>query len=123
MIYNFSYSFNDEPITEDHWLQMERGHGRGLEQVLPDFRTVGNRDDDWLIDWEAQKTDTFTGIDGINVPDVAIPESMGPLWIVPRTICHRVTWPSSPPAVCCFKRLVPLPMAGTHLLWTPATIG
>ena len=62
MIYNFSYSFNDEPITEDHWLQMEWGHRRGPEQVLPYFRTVGNRDNDWLIDREAQKTDTFTGI-------------------------------------------------------------
>ena len=62
---------------------MERGHGRGPEQVLPDFRTVGNRDNDWLIDREAQKTDTFTGIDGINAQDVAIQESMGA--IVDRT--------------------------------------
>jgi hypothetical protein len=46
MSYSFSYSFNDEPITEDHWSQMEWGHGRGPEQVLPDFRTVGNLDND-----------------------------------------------------------------------------
>jgi len=51
--------------------------------VLPYFRTVGNRDNDWLIDREAQKTDTFTGIDGINAQDVAIQESMGA--IVNRT--------------------------------------
>jgi len=51
--------------------------------VLPYVRTVGNRDNDWLIDREAQKTDTFTGIDGINAQDVAIQESMGA--IVNRT--------------------------------------
>jgi hypothetical protein len=72
-----------------------------------------------MIDREAQKTDTFTGIEGINAYDVEIQENIGPFWIVPRTICHGVIWPSSPPAVCCFNRLVPLPVAGTHLLWTP----
>lgn len=123
MIYNFTYSFNDEPITEDHWFQIEQGHGKGLEQVLPDFLTVGNRDNDWLIDREAQKTDTFTGIDGINAQDVAIQESMVSSWTVLRTIFYGVTWPSSPPAARCFKRLVQLPMAEAHLVWIPATIG
>ena len=51
--------------------------------MLPDFRTVGNRDNDWLIDREAQKTDTFTGIDGISAQDVEIQESTG--GIVDRT--------------------------------------
>ena len=60
-----------------------KGTRKGPEQVLPYFRTVGNRDNDWLIDREAQKTDTFTGIDGINAQDVAIQESMGA--IVNRT--------------------------------------
>ena len=54
-----------------------KGTQKGPEQVLPYFRTVGNRDNDWLIDREAQKTDTFTGIEGINAQDVAIQESIG----------------------------------------------
>ena len=45
--------------------------------MLPYFRTVGNRDNTWLINREAQKTDNFTGIEGINAQDVAIQESIG----------------------------------------------
>jgi hypothetical protein len=56
-----------------------KGTRKGPEQVLPYVGTVGNRDNGWLIDREAQKTDTFTGIDGINAQDVAIQESMEPL--------------------------------------------
>ena len=83
MIYNWVYSFGQDPITEEEWLRMERGYGRGPEYVLPDFRTVGNRENDWLIDRQVQKTETFTGIEGINAQDVAVQESMGP--IVDRT--------------------------------------
>lgn len=83
MIYNWVYSFGEEPITEEEWLRMERGYGRGPEHVLPDFRTVGNRENDWLIDRQVQKNETFTGIEGINAQDVAVQESMGP--IVDRT--------------------------------------
>ena len=79
MIYNFIYSFGNEPITEDQWLEMERSYGRAPEQLLPDFRTVHNRDNDWLIDRQVQKNQTFTGIDGINAQDVAVQESMGPI--------------------------------------------
>jgi hypothetical protein len=77
MIYNFTYSYDDQPITDDEWLEMERGYGRGPEHLLPDFRTIGNRDNDWLIDRQVQKTETFTGIEGINAQDVAVQESMG----------------------------------------------
>src|SRR5262249_31016472 len=38
-----------------------------------------NRDNAYLIDRAVQKTETFTGIDGINVQDRAIQESMGPI--------------------------------------------
>ena len=73
----------DDPITEEEWLQMEGGYGWGPEHVLPDFRTVGNRENDWLIDRQVQKKETFTGIEGINAQDVAVQESLGP--IVDRT--------------------------------------
>jgi phthalate 4,5-dioxygenase len=46
------------------------------------FRSKANRDNTYLIDRVVQKTETFTGIDGINVQDRAIQESMGP-------ICNR----------------------------------
>jgi phenylpropionate dioxygenase-like ring-hydroxylating dioxygenase large terminal subunit len=64
------------------------GHG-----FLPDttdwlgrFRLVQNMGNDYLIDREAQKTKSFTGIAGIHQQDQAITESMGP--IIDRTEEH-----------------------------------
>jgi phenylpropionate dioxygenase-like ring-hydroxylating dioxygenase large terminal subunit len=58
------------------------GHG-----FLPDttdwlgrFRLVQNTENDYLIDREAQRTKTFTGIAGIHQQDQAITESMGPIY-------------------------------------------
>ena len=81
MVYNWTYSFGDEPLTEDD--RLEREFGRGPEDLLPDFRNVRNKDNNWLIDRQVQKSETFTGIDGINTQDQAVQESMGP--IVDRT--------------------------------------
>jgi hypothetical protein len=41
------------------------------------FRSKANRDNAYLIDRAVRKTETFTGIDGINVQDRAIQESIG----------------------------------------------
>lgn len=83
MIYNWVYSFGPEPITDAEWAEIERGYGRGPDQLLPNYRSVGNRENDWRIDRQVQKYETFTGIDGINAQDVAVQESMGA--IVDRT--------------------------------------
>ena len=45
--------------------------------MLPDFKTRHNKSNDWMIDREVQKHETFTGIEGINTQDQAIQESMG----------------------------------------------
>jgi len=65
----------------------------GSLDFLPDttdwlgkFRLVQNRDNDYLIDREAQRKDSFTGIAGVLQQDQAITESMGP--IVDRTREH-----------------------------------
>jgi len=67
------------------------GHG-----FLPDttdwlgrFRLVQNKENDYLIDREAQKTKSFTGIAGIHQQDQAITESMGA--IIDRTEEHLGT--------------------------------
>ena len=83
MIYNWVYSFGPEPITDAEWVAIEQGYGRGPGQLLPNYRSAGNRENDWLIDRQVQKYETFTGIDGINAQDVAVQESMGA--IVDRT--------------------------------------
>jgi phenylpropionate dioxygenase-like ring-hydroxylating dioxygenase large terminal subunit len=69
------------------------GTRAGGFEFLPDtsdwlgkFRLVQNKDNDYLIDREAQKKDSFTGIAGIHQQDQAVTESMGP--IIDRTEEH-----------------------------------
>ncbi len=75
MVYNWSYSYGDEPLNDGG--DYERALGRGEGELLPDFRSIRNRGNDWLIDRQVQKHETFTGIDGINNQDLAVQESMG----------------------------------------------
>jgi len=77
MIYNWIYSFGEGGISDEDWLRIERGYGRAPEHILADYRSVGNQGNDWLIDRQVQRTETFTGIEGINAQDVAVQESMG----------------------------------------------
>jgi hypothetical protein len=43
------------------------------------FRSVRNRRNDYPLDRQVQKTESFTGIEGINTQDRAVQESMGPV--------------------------------------------
>ncbi len=56
-------------------------------EFLPDtpdwlgkFRLAQNKDNDYLIDRKAQRTESFTGIAGIHQQDQAVTESMGPIY-------------------------------------------
>ena len=42
-------------------------------------RSHRNRQNSYLLDRHVQRTESFTGIDGVNVQDRAIQESMGPI--------------------------------------------
>lgn len=44
-----------------------------------EFRSRSHKRNDYHIDRQAQKTETFTGIRGVNIQDRAIQESMGPV--------------------------------------------
>jgi phthalate 4,5-dioxygenase len=78
MVWNWAYSFGDEPLTEED--RLERGSGNGPDHVdQKTFRSLRHKGNNWLIDRQVQKTETFTGIDGINTQDRAIQESMGPI--------------------------------------------
>ena len=78
MIYNWIYNYAGEPLNDDD-REQETRLGRGPDDMLPDFRTVRNKTNDWMIDRQVQKYETFTGIQGINTQDQAIQESMGPI--------------------------------------------
>lgn len=75
MVFNWSYCHEGELTEED---RLERALGNGPEHVDPaTFRSRANRSNDYLLDRVVQRTETFSGIDGINAQDRAIQESMG----------------------------------------------
>jgi phthalate 4,5-dioxygenase oxygenase subunit len=76
MVYNWHHSTTEEPLNEDD--RAERRSGNGPDHVdQTTFRSKANRQNNYLLDRRAQKTETFTGIDGINTQDRGIQESMG----------------------------------------------
>lgn len=86
MVWNWSYSFGNEPLTEKE--RTMEGSANAWPNVDPDnqYRAKGNVRNNWLIDRDVQRTETFTGIDGINAQDRGVQESMGP--VVDRTREH-----------------------------------
>jgi phenylpropionate dioxygenase-like ring-hydroxylating dioxygenase large terminal subunit len=76
MVYNWHYSTTDAPLTEADRLEVRSGNGpHDIDPTT--FRSRKNRANNYLLDRQAQKTESFTGIDGINIQDRAIQESMG----------------------------------------------
>jgi phthalate 4,5-dioxygenase len=87
MVYNWRYHFGGVPLTDgDDQLS---NAGGGHEDQSSNYRKIRNVDNDWMIDRNIQKTQTFTGITGINTQDHAVQESMGP--IVDRSQEHLGT--------------------------------
>jgi hypothetical protein len=77
MVYNWHHS-TEAPLDEDD--RRERRSGNGPDHVdQTTFRSISNRGNNYSLDRRVQKTETFTGIDGINIQDRAIQESMGPV--------------------------------------------
>ena len=78
MVYNWHVSVSDEPLADDDRLERRSGNGPyDVDQTT--FRSIRNRQNNYLLDRQAQRTETFTGIDGINTQDRGIQESMGPV--------------------------------------------
>ena len=77
MVYNWYYSYGDEPLTEQQRDPQGNGNSFTTDIDTTTFRSYRNKDNDWLIDRAVQRTDTFTGILGINTQDRATQESMG----------------------------------------------
>jgi len=77
MVWNFMYSL-DAPFTDAD--RREYGNGNGPDHVdQQTFRAVKNMRNNWGIDRSVQKTETYTGIEGVNTQDRAVQESMGPV--------------------------------------------
>jgi phthalate 4,5-dioxygenase oxygenase subunit len=86
MVWNWTYSYGEKGLSEKE--RTMEGTANGWPNVDPDnqYRAKGNIRNNWLIDRDIQRTDTFTGIDGINAQDRGVQESMGS--VVDRTREH-----------------------------------
>ncbi|HEX3591740.1 MAG TPA: Rieske 2Fe-2S domain-containing protein [Pseudonocardiaceae bacterium] len=77
------FTFDYQPVralTEDEVAAMEAGHGVHNEYVPGTYRPLANRDNDYLMDRDAQRRgETFSGIKGIAMQDASLQESMGPI--------------------------------------------
>ncbi|MPZ88170.1 MAG: Rieske 2Fe-2S domain-containing protein [Nitriliruptorales bacterium] len=81
----FTWDYHStRPLTEGELQAMKDGHGVHNEYEPGTWRPLQNKDNDYLMDREAQRRgDTFSGVRGIAMQDASLQESMGP--IVDRT--------------------------------------
>ena len=78
MVFNWTYTWGDEPLSEDD--QTLRGTGNELYvdiDVENQFRSFRTRANDYLLDRDVQRSETFSGISGVNTQDRALQETMG----------------------------------------------
>jgi phthalate 4,5-dioxygenase len=80
-VYNWCYSADPTIAMSPEYFEAHEHHsGRGQQDLIPGtFTLKRNPSNDYLIDRHIQKTQTFTGIDGVNTQDFAIQEGMGPI--------------------------------------------
>lgn len=77
------------PLSSSERQAMEDGKGVHVKYVPGTFRPLANKDNDYLIDREAQQDGrSISGVEGIGMQDAALQESMGP--IVDRSREHLV---------------------------------
>jgi phenylpropionate dioxygenase-like ring-hydroxylating dioxygenase large terminal subunit len=77
MVWNFYWSYGDKPIGDREMSSMS-GNAYGTHvDTKNGFRSLRNRSNDWGIDRAMQKTETYSGVPGINQQDRAVQESMG----------------------------------------------
>jgi phthalate 4,5-dioxygenase oxygenase subunit len=105
MAYNWVTSARDEPLSDEERLERGLGNGPlGVDQAA--FRSKRNRQNNHLLDRHVQKTETFTGIDGINLQDRALQKDMGR--IVDRSKEHDYRRKMRSYYLVCFRALAAL---------------
>ncbi len=79
--WTWSYDYHPErPLTAEERQACLDGKGVHSEIIPGTFRPVQNKDNDYLMDREAQKRgETYSGIAGFAMQDASLQESMGPI--------------------------------------------
>ncbi len=79
----WTWSFDYHPIralTGDEVAAMRDGKGIHAKTIPGTFRAVANKDNDYLMNREAQRAGrTYSGIEGFAMQDQSLQESMGPI--------------------------------------------
>jgi phthalate 4,5-dioxygenase oxygenase subunit len=79
--WTFGYTHHPErPFTPDEIAGITSGAGFPPRLIPGTFMPAANRGNDYLIDRQVQRTQTYTGIWGINEQDRALQEWMGPIY-------------------------------------------
>jgi phthalate 4,5-dioxygenase oxygenase subunit len=80
-VYNWLCSYDERvPLTPEYVEKWESFTGRGKDDLIPGtFQLKRNLSNDYQIDRQKQKTQTFSGITGLNTQDFALQEGMGPI--------------------------------------------
>ena len=78
MTWNWYYSL-DKPLDDEERDEGFWGNGPSYIDAKNGFRGYLNKANDYKIDREVQRMETFTGIEGINQQDRAVQEAMGPI--------------------------------------------
>lgn len=82
----YNYTWNPErPLTDEERQRYRNGSGIHAE-VDAEYIPLRRRENDYLLDRRKQKSENFTGIDGVSEQDAAIQDSQGP--IADRTVEH-----------------------------------
>ena len=78
----WAWSYDYHPtraLTEAERAAMLDGKGIHVAYIPGTYRPLANKDNDYLMDRQAQKTgDRYSGIEGIAMQDASLQESMGP---------------------------------------------
>ncbi len=77
----FTFDYHPvRPLSSDEVQAMKDGHGVHNEYVPGTYRPLQNKDNDYMMDREAQQRgDTYSGVKGIAMQDASLQESMGPI--------------------------------------------
>ncbi len=79
--WNFYYAYHpDRPLTEEERAYYGSGVTAVPQKVPGTFTPLASRANDYLLDREMQRTRNFTGIHSSGVQDMAMAESMGPIY-------------------------------------------
>jgi phthalate 4,5-dioxygenase len=85
----------NEPFTDEQRVTHASRSGLLPGHDLDEFRRpIRNRSNNWQQDREAMKTSSFSGITGVNTEDIAMQESMGPIYDRSREHLGPATSPS-----------------------------